>query len=270
MAARSRRSTTMASSMATQDLARQRTEMQTEAATWHATGKRPASHRKHERELKPRKTRRPRRWVPPGWDGNRWSARSIHPGGLETHHEPCMSSFLSTEVMSSSADNTCRYAGRLSWLRPRNSVSIWEHFADVKRRATTAPALGVMVARNASLAALANAPTTLDRCDVSARTVGADAGCEPPATLGGAVGDGGCQMPSFAAATKASERPVWLARSTRMRPVIAKSSEPAAESSCASSSSATGAADLDVSAPKTPAVAFSADRVSIMSLVNGP
>ena len=150
MAARSRRSSTMASSMATQDLARQRTEMHIEAATWKTAGKRRASRPAQDREPKPKKPRRPRRWAPPGWDGDRWSARSIQPAGLETHHQPCMSSFISPEVPPSSTGST----GRLSWLRPRNSVSIWEHFAEVKRRADESPVCGAVVASNGSSPAL--------------------------------------------------------------------------------------------------------------------
>ena len=71
-------------------------------------------------------------WAPAGWDGNRWSARSIHPAGLETNHVPDMSSFR---------DAANEASGGLSWLRPHNRVSIWEHLAEVeirKGRATAA------------------------------------------------------------------------------------------------------------------------------------
>ena len=96
---------------------------------------------------------RPRRWAPPGWDGNRWSARSIHPGGLETHHEPCMSSFacISADVPPTSTCRTTNTStGRLSWLRPRNIVSTWEHLADVKRRADSRSFSGTVVVPNAT------------------------------------------------------------------------------------------------------------------------
>ena len=274
MAARSRRSSTMASSLATEDLARQRTEMHTEASR-HASGTtRLASRPKRgEREPKPKRQRRPRRWAPPGWDGNRWSARSIHPGGLETHHEPCMSSFISGKVPSSPTDTT-RSTGRLAWLRPRNSVSIWEHFADVKRTASTASVCGAMAADNgsspASVSVMGNgAPTTetLDR-SIAAGAVGAIAGSRRPAPLGSAVSDSGQQLPSFLEASAAVKTSVWLAPTALM--LAAATNPRKSATSCATSSSVVGGiGDLDVLAPRTPAVTCPADRVSIMALVNG-
>jgi hypothetical protein len=139
MASRSRRGSTMASSIATQSLARQRDEMHELAATRYPTGKRKAAARpKKPHEPKPKKPRRPRRWAPAGWDGNRWSARSIHPAGLETNHVPDMSSFR---------DAANEASGGLSWLRPHNRVSIWEHLAEVDiregRAATASSAYGL-------------------------------------------------------------------------------------------------------------------------------
>lgn len=257
MAARSRRSSTMASSMATQDLARQRTEMHIEAATWKTAGKRRASRPTQDREPKPKKPRRPRRWAPPGWDGDRWSARSIQPAGLETHHQPCMSSFISPEVPPSSTGST----GRLSWLRPRNSVSIWEHFAEVKRRADEPPVCGGVLASGIGMASvdLNNAPATVTVDQTIADSI------DGPAPWGDG---GGRQVPRFVAGTAASKRPAWPAASSLVA-TMSKSRQ--ATASCASSSSTVDDANLqDVPAPQTPAVTCPADRVSIMSLVSGP
>ena len=271
MAARSRRSSTIASSLATEDLARQRTEIHTEASRRAIGTTRPTSRPKRgEREPKPKRQRRPRRWVPPGWDGNRWSARSIHPGGLETHHEPCMSSFISTTAPSPSRDT--RSTGRLAWLRPRNNVSIWEHFADVKRAANTSPICGAMVADNgsssASASVMGNAPTTetLNR-NIAADAVGVGAGYGRAGLLGGGFGDSGRQLPSFLKETAAGTSPVWLAPTALMLAATAKPTK--AATACATSSSVAGIADLDVLAPRTPAVTCPADRVSIMALVHG-
>ena len=260
MATRSRRSSTVANSMATQDLARQRTEMHIEATTWQTVGKRKASRPKQDREPKPKKPRRPRRWAPPGWDGVRWSARSIQPGGLETHHQPCMSSFISPEVPPSSTEPT----GKLSWLRPRNSVSIWEHFAEVKRRADESPACGAVVASN-------NGSSPALGSDIGI-AIGVGMNNAPAsATLYRTMADGcdvGRQMPGIVVGTEADKRPAWPGESNLVA-AMSKSRQVTASSS--SSSSAVGAANFrDVHAPQTPAVTCPADRVSIMSLVHGP
>ena len=267
MAGRSRRSSTAASSMATENLARQRTEMQAEAATRYPTGKRQASRPKRESEPKPKKPRRPRRWAPPGWDGNRWSARSVQPGGLETHHEPCMSSFLTTEESSSSADD--RSTGRLSWLRPRNSVSIWEHYAEVKRRAdmATANEHPLMSASGSAVQPMPigkPAPATTDRAicgSASTNGAGQNAGCErlpPRPNALGESSDSDRHLPGFDADGAGSNPTVWPAPGGLVAAIKSRSS------------SSREVGDLDVPAPKTPAVACPADRVSIMSLVHGP
>ena len=257
----------MANSMATQDLARQRTEMHIEAATRQTAGKRKASRPKQDREQKPKKPRRPRRWAPPGWDGVRWSARSIQPGGLETHHRPCMSSFIAPELPPSSTTST----GKLSWLRPRNSVSIWEHFAEVKRRADESPACGAVVASNGSSPALGSdigiASVGMNNAPASAtlyRTVADGADGPPPCS-----DDGGWQMPRCVVGAEAGKR---SARPAEGNMVVAMSkSRQVTASFASSSSSVVGAANFqDVHAPQTPAVTCPADRVSIMSLVHGP
>jgi hypothetical protein len=131
MAVRSRRGSTLASSMATASLTRQRTELHAQAranAPRYPTGKRKVTRPAKSSEPREKKQRRPRRWAPPNWDGVAWTARSVHPAGLETHHEPNMSAFFTTAVPPS----------KLSWLKPRNQVSIWEHLAEVQRRADSA------------------------------------------------------------------------------------------------------------------------------------
>jgi len=247
MAARSRRSSTMASTMATQDLARQRTEMHIDATTWQTAGKRKSSRcPKQDREPKPKKQRRPRRWAPPGWDGNRWSARSIQPGGLETHHEPCMSSFISPEPSSPESSR------RMSWLRPRNSVSIWEHFAEAKRRADETLACGAVVACSGDAPVLASGigMASIDQHNALVATGTLD---RPVADADGA----GCPPPRTIAAEK---RPAWQGASTLV----------AAMTKSRSSAAVDVAGFHDVPAPQTPAVICPADRVSIMSLVSGP
>ena len=129
MAGRSRRGSTLASSMATASLTRQREELheqQLADAPRYPTGKRKATRTAAApKEKQPTKPRGPRCWVPPGWDKVPWTARSVHPAGLETHHEPNMSAFFSSADQPPSG---------LSWLKPRNQVSIWEHMAEAQRR----------------------------------------------------------------------------------------------------------------------------------------
>ena len=275
MAGRSRRSSTAASSMATENLARQRTEMQAEAATRYPTGKRKASRPKRESEPKPKKPRRPRRWAPPGWDGNRWSARSVQPGGLETHHEPCMSSFLTTEESSSSVAD--RSTGRLSWLRPRNSVSIWEHYAEMKRRAemVTANERPLVSASGGGVQPMpigkpASGITDQAICGSSSTDgVGQNAKRNGSAPWPGALGESGesdRRLPGFAANSADGNPTVWPAPGG----LVVANAKSRMMPTCTSSSSSREPGGLDVPVPKTPAVTCPADRVSIMSLVHGP
>eukprot|EP01046_Picozoa_sp_COSAG06_P057823 COSAG06_NODE_11401_length_1517_cov_1.696328_1_plen_168_part_10 len=128
MAARSRRNSTMASSIATKSLARQREEMHDEHGPRYPTGKRKASRPKTPREPKPKKPRQPRRWAPAGWDKTRRSARSIHPGGLECHHVPDMSAFH--DAMPSVESSGSEYArGCHGCAHTIESVSgsTWQH-----------------------------------------------------------------------------------------------------------------------------------------------
>ena len=113
--------------MATASLTRQRMELHEQAlvdAPRYPTGKRKATRPAISSEPKVKKPRRPRRWVHPQIESTPWTARSVHPAGLESHHKPNMSAFFSADEPPS----------KLSWLKPRNQVSVWEHMAEGRRR----------------------------------------------------------------------------------------------------------------------------------------
>lgn len=267
--------------MATLDLARQRTEMHTEVATTttrYPTGKRSASRPKRDKEAKPKRPRRPRRWVPPGWDRSRWSARSIQPGGLETHHEPCMASFISN-TETSLADT--RSTARLAWLRPRNSVSIWEHLADVNRRPDAAPDSVALESGTGNVSTMAtrndmhcvgignSKRATAQKLEqsIDASTITDVAVADVSTSLDVVFGTSDRPVAASAVSPK---RAGWPG-SANMVAALSKSSDPGpVTSSCGSSTSTAGGTGLDQPAPRTPAETCRADRVAIMSLVNGP
>jgi hypothetical protein len=259
MASRSRRGSTMASSIATQSLARQRDEMHEADVTGYPTGKRKASRKKIPSEPKPKKPRRPRRWAPAGWGGNRWSARSIHPGGLETTHEPDMSSFRTNG--GGTADASTASTG-LSWLRPQNRVSIWEHLAAIEQRA--------------GREAASSPPAPGNECAVVSAPVSA---------FESVGGEGTSKSPTVCAT--GSHAPAGPCAQVAARPLALHCAagdgkpswpEPIVDAEVSRQISACGSAGGDVHDPPaaseshdavltTPAASSSAHRVSILSLV---
>ena len=250
MAARSRRNSTMASSIATQSLARQREEMHDEHGPRYPTGKRKASRPKTPREPKPKKPRQPRRWAPAGWDKTRRSARSIHPGGLECHHVPDMSAFH--DAMPSVESSGSEYA-RLSWLRPHNRVSIWEHLAALQRRSEREAAASLP----ASGRSLSSAPASSGE-----------------GTLVGATTDGDIIIDD---SSYIAPRPVESKGAAAVQGVDGKSEWPdqsnrgtaisRVDSTCDSTISGGHGPAASHAILETPFASYSANRASILSLV---
>jgi len=263
----------MASSMATLDLARQRTEMEKEtlaSAPRYPTGKRKATRPSRvASEPQPKQPRRPRRWRPPGWDGVPWTARSVHPGGLESNHEPNMTSFRPTV-----RDSDGPSSSRLSWLRPHNRVSIWEHLAEVERQAGTVAASPAVVMSGTSTLSSSGAVRSASVVDTMkalqgsvAREAFADT-AENELVKGTAqrLSAAGCSIgPSSYVAVPPAGRPTWAVPSFGL--AVAVSDSPSS-TLCAVSSSTVEVDDPTAPAVTTPAATCPADRVSIESLVN--
>ena len=261
MAARSRRGSTLASSMATASLTRQREELHEQAladAPRYPTGKRKATRPVRPKERQPKKPRRPRRWAPPGWDGVTWTARSVHPGGLETHHEPNMSAFFSADQPSTG----------LSWLKPRNQVSIWEHMAEVQRRRDVAAAVAAAAGPGTDSVLV---PTSSETEMKEKKVVASGTATVVHDRALPASASNSCPKPTHvelprAAKTVPADYTVPVGQPDRVAEAVSRS--PTLSLCGAPATAAAANVDRTLSpALKTPAASCPADRISIVSLV---